>query len=306
MSLRLSMMMVAMRYGMRPLIGMTPSPRVARRSLDALTRLFCRRAPAVRVEEFELAGRPARRLTPPEPAGEAIVLYFHGGGYVTGSPASHTPMASRLASLAGISVVLPHYRLAPESPFPAAFEDAVAAWSALRSEGYDASRIAIGGDSAGGGLALALLAELLARGEAPLCAFAYSPWTDLTLSGASLSENARRDALLPVRRIEELTEMVLQGADPEDPRISPLFAEFTKAPPVYLQVSDSEILRDDSLRLAEHLKEQSVFVRVDRWKDAPHVWQMLDGWVPEARDALARTAEFLRDRLMLASPKVES
>ena len=306
MSLRLSVLMVGLRYGVRPLIAMTPSPAVARKSLETLTRVFTRPVRPAAIDEIKLADRPARLIQPPKPLNGAALLYFNGGGYVTGSAASHTPMVSRLVCLSGVSTYVPEYRLAPENPFPAAFEDARAAWEALRASGVEADRIILGGDSAGGGLALALLADLVATGERPAGVFAFSPWTDLTLTGESLAENARRDALLPVQRIRELTEMVLQGSDPNDTRISPLFADFTGAPPVYLQVSDSEILRDDSMRLAKRLLVQGVDVEVDRWPDAPHVWQMMDGWVPEARDALERTAKFIRARLTPPSPRSES
>ncbi|MCC5985181.1 MAG: alpha/beta hydrolase [Rhodobacteraceae bacterium] len=243
-------------------------------------------------------GPCAALWTSPGESGGPVILYFHGGGYVTGSPRTHAPLARYLARRADVPVCLPQYRLAPEHPFPAAFEDAVAVWEALIARGHAPGRIVLGGDSAGGGLALALLAHLCATGQpGPAALFAFSPFADLTLSGASLRENARSEILLPAERLATLRARILQGADPADPRISPLFGDFTGAPPVFLQVARTEILRDDALRMAEALRAQGAEVRCDVWGNLPHVWQFFPGWLPEARRALDQVAEFLRARL---------
>jgi acetyl esterase/lipase len=155
-------------------------------------------------------------------------------------------------------------------------------------------RIILAGDSAGGGLALALLAHVLGEGMRPAGFVGFSPWTDLTLTGESLVTNEAKDAILPRARMGELLEIILQGADPADPRISPLFAEWRDPPPVYLQASKTEILFDDSRRMVETLQSAGGEATFDTWEDAPHVWQIFDGWVPEARDALEKAGVFAR------------
>ncbi|RMD92953.1 MAG: alpha/beta hydrolase, partial [Alphaproteobacteria bacterium] len=218
-----------------------------------------------------IGGVPGLWLSCP-PSRRGLLLYLHGGAYVIGSSRTHKAMVARLCALTGAEAFLPDYRLAPEHPFPAAFEDACAAWSGLIERGYRANEIVIGGDSAGGGLALATLAHLCqSRRPPPAAAFAFSPWTDMTLSAPSLKENARADPLLPAARVAEARDYYLAGADPRDPRASPLFAAFPGAPPVFLQVALTEILRDDTLRMAEHLSSQGADVVTDLWPDAPHV-----------------------------------
>nr|WP_245243013.1 alpha/beta hydrolase fold domain-containing protein [Pararhodobacter sp. SW119] len=235
------------------------------------------------------AGGMALRLDPPQ-AGAGMILYFHGGAYLTGSPRTHAWMVGALARRAGVAAVLPRYRLAPEHPAPAAFDDALAAWQALRGQGVAAGQMVLGGDSAGGGLALALLGHLCRAGAPPAGAFAFSPWTDLTLSGASLHGNARCDHYLPAERMTEARAMVLQGLDPADPRVSPLFADFPDPPPVLVHVAATEILRDDALRLADVLPGAEIRVA----GDLPHVWPFFHAVLPEGRATLDATAGFIR------------
>ena len=305
MSRRLVVVNAILRRVGRPLLKRTKSPEKSRRDFE-LTARFLFRGPRRFAEPAEIGGVPGLDLRPPGSAAAPVILYFHGGGYVTGSPRSHLPMAGRLARMTGARTVLPDYRLAPEHPFPAAFEDAVAAWRGLRQAGVAAHEIVIAGDSAGGGLGLSLLAEVLSGGERPAGAFAFSPWTDLTLSGASLDENAARDAILPVERIEEIRGMITPDGDYSDPRLSPLFADFPGAPPVYLQASEAEILRDDTTRIADRIRAQGGEARVDFWPDTPHVWQIFTGWLPEADEALLRVAEFVAERFRASRPQSES
>lgn len=246
------------------------------------------------LRETTLAGRPALRLDPP--LGRPTLLWLHGGAYCLGSPRTHARMATALAKRSGAGLVLPAYRLAPEHPFPAAHDDACAAWEALAAE-IPPDRIAIGGDSAGGGLALALLRQLIAR-KAPLPAgvVAFSPWTDLTGAAASLRVLARRDALLPAARFQEIGALYLAGADPRDPRASPRFGAYPGAPPVLIQSSRAEILRDDARAMAARLRAEGVLVRHDEWRLTPHVWQIYAGLLPEADQALDAASAFLRQR----------
>ena len=228
---------------------------------------------------------------------DGVILYLHGGGYLLGGPSTHRALGARLSELTGLRVCLPRYRLAPEHPFPAAPEDAWAVWQALLDRGYPADRIVIGGDSAGGGLALSLLSRICAGGgPRPAGLFAMSAWTDLTLSGASLQDNAGRDRLLPVNQIGLTRDAYLGGADPSDPTASPLFADYPGCPPVFLQVAETEILRDDSLRMADALRQQGSEAELDLWGDLPHVWPIFQGWLPEADEALDRIARFTTAR----------
>lgn len=227
-----------------------------------------------------------------------IILYFHGGGYIFGSPRTHRAMLARLSGLAGTVAILPDYRKAPEHPFPAAIEDALLAYRVLLARGYAPENIVLGGDSAGGGLALALL-HLICRNDLPRPAglFAFSPWTDLTLSGASLKVNRDTDPYLPVERTEETAAMYLAGANATDPGASPLFGQFKGAGPVYLQVGSTEILLDDSRRMTDTLLSQGVQADLHVWPEVPHVWQIFQGRLRQADKALADVAGFIATRL---------
>lgn len=234
-------------------------------------------------------GVPALRM-----AGDPLLLWLHGGAYCIGSPRTHGAMAAALATRIGAGALLPDYRLAPEHPFPAALADVRAVWTALAGEAIPAGRIVLGGDSAGGGLALALLHELVAaKAPLPAALVAFSPWVDLTGTAASLRALARRDVLIPVGRFEEMREQYLAGADPRDPRASPLFGCFRGAPPVLVQSSRAEVLRDDARAMAARLAADGVAVTHDEWASVPHVWQIYQGRLPEADAALDRAAAFL-------------
>lgn len=240
--------------------------------------------PAVRVD-----GPPPG--TPPGPT----LLWLHGGAYCVGSPRTHAAMVAQLARRIGIGAVLPAYRLAPEHPFPAAAEDALAAYRALLAEGADPARLVLGGDSAGGGLVFSLLGSLRAVGlPMPACVLAFSPWVDLTLSHPSLRTLAGREALLPAGRVEEIRDHYLRGADPRDPRASPLFADLEGAPPTLIQASEAEILRDDARALALALTRQGVEAKLEVWPATPHGWQLYQDQLPEADRALDRAAAFAR------------
>lgn len=293
-------------------------------------RLLCKGLRAVRRKAFSLAGDPhrARRrfellaslaFSPPAGTGilsaemgvpglwvtngpdrEATILYFHGGGYLIGSAKTHQALAGELAQRTGAQVFLPDYRLAPEHPFPAAFDDAIAVWNALLARGYNPSEIVLGGDSAGGGLALALLSHLCKQGQRPAGLFAYSPWTDVTFSGASLVTNARSEQLLPADRLTEARSHILGGSRPgtaDDPRLSPFHASFPKAPPVMIHVAQTEILRDDGLRMRSRLPDAEIRVA----GDLPHAWPLLHNWLPEARDTLHASAVFIEACLRRAT-----
>lgn len=302
MSARLSILNALLRSVGRPLLKRTKTPERARRDFDAAARLVFR-GPRRDARRRQVGGVPCLDVRPDGAGLDRVLLYLHGGGYITGSARTHLPMVAHLARRAGLRAILPDYRLAPEHRFPAAFDDARSVWDGLRAEGVSADSVLLGGDSAGGGLALALLAHLLEDGQRPAGLFAFSPWTDLTLTGGSLKENAELDVILPVERIEELRAFLTEPDTLADPRFSPLLAKFDGAPPVYLQASHSEILRDDTLRLDAKLRDAGADVKMDLWPDTPHVWQLFRGWLPEADDALERTAAFAETCFRSSSPQ---
>ena len=310
MSLRLKIMMLAMKVFAKPRLKKIKTPQEARQTFERTARLMFRIPPLSLFQASDFSSGdttiPALWSSSGKCGIDHVILYLHGGGYIAGSPQTHRVITARLSRLTGMRVFAPDYRLAPEAPFPTALQDAEAAHAALIAKGYRAENIVIGGDSAGGGLALALTARLCAAGQALAAVFAYSPWTDLTLSGDSLQKNRNSDVILLTSRVEEMRDYYAANADPQDPGMSPLFAEFPNAPPILIQYSETEILADDSERMADHLRNQGVQVRLESWDDAPHVWHVFDGLIPEAREALQNTADFIRRALASRASTGES
>jgi acetyl esterase/lipase len=229
------------------------------------------------------------------PAGAAshTLLYLHGGGYIACSPKTYRSLTGACAKL-GFAVFTPDYRLAPEHPFPAAVEDAQAAWHGLVALGHAPETLTISGDSAGGGLAMALLLSLRDRGEAlPAAAVLFSPWTDLAATGGSVVTNVRRESMLWGPSLAAGATLYLGSVDPRTPLASPLYADMAGLPPLLIHVGSREILLDDSLRLAERARAAGVRVELRVWPVLPHVWQLLP-FVPEAAESLALAAAFLK------------
>ncbi|MCC0079528.1 MAG: alpha/beta hydrolase [Rhodobacter sp.] len=284
------------RHVMRPSLARDRTPEAARVHFErGARRLF--RAPPFSLMQDGSAGGVRGLWVSNRPRHEGAVLYFHGGAYLLGSSRSHSALLAEIARRTGVRAFLPDYRLAPEHPFPAAFDDAVAAWDGLVAQGFAPDRIVLGGDSAGGGLALALLSRLCRAGTPPAGLFAFSPWTDLTFSGASLVTNASRDQLLPAHRLTAVRTEILGGARPgdaDDPRLSPLHAAFPGAPPVMIHAAETEILRDDALRMRGRLPNAEIRIA----GDLPHVWPILHNWLPEARATLDQTGRFIQGCLL--------
>jgi epsilon-lactone hydrolase len=293
-SLRLRALNLFLRAVVKPQLRRSKDPAAARREFALGARMFLSSDGGMR-RERRGAAPPVEFFRPDHAGARGIILYFHGGGYLAGSPATHRGMIARLSRETGLVVAAPDYRLAPEHPFPAAWDDAEAAWTALIAEGRAPRDIVLGGDSAGGGLALSLLARLCAAGTPPAGLVAFSPWTDLTGGQPALRENAARDPLLPSDRFGMLVDFVLAGHPADDPRASPLFADYPGCPPVLFQVSESEILRDDSKALAARLTASGATVAVQTWPDTPHAWPVLAGRIPEADAALRMAAAFIGD-----------
>lgn len=228
-------------------------------------------------------------------APERILLYLPGGAYIIRTPNMHTAMVSRLCKTANAKALMTYYRLAPEHPFPACLDDAVKAYRWLLEQGIEADRIAIAGDSAGGGLTLSTLLALKAQKlPMPACAYMLSPLLDVSDQAPSRWKNALSDTALPAPQHRAINPrpLYLGDADHDDPMVSPINGDFSGFPPLYVQVSDSEMLLDDSLRLARRGHTYDVEVNVDIWHKVPHVWQAF-AFLPESNEALEKAARFL-------------
>jgi epsilon-lactone hydrolase len=227
------------------------------------------------------------------------LLYLHGGGYCSGSIVSHRRMVTEAGRAAGVRTLAIAYRLAPEHPFPAALDDALTAWRFLRDHGIAAAHIAIGGDSAGGGLTLALVNRLReSKKELPGCMWLVSPWTDLTLSGATLVTNDAADPIIHRSYLVELTDAyVPAGMARTDPRLSVLFADLKGLPPMLVQVGSAETLLDDSTRLAAAAGAAAVPVTLEIWPHMIHAWHLWNAHLEPGRQALASAGAFIRRHL---------
>lgn len=263
-----------------------------RRNLDAMGQLTPVPADAV-VERTTIGGVPGEWVSVPESRADRVFLYLHGGAYFLGSCASHRGFAVRLARACEARVALIEYRLAPEHRFPAAVEDAVAAYKAILESGVEPGRVVIGGDSAGGGLTGATLVALRDTGvPLPACAVLLSPWTDLATTGESLNTRAERDPFLDADGIRLAPKVYLGDADPRHPLASPLYADLRGLPPLLIQVGDDECLLDDSVRFADKAKAAGVDATLHIFPEMWHVFQTFP--IPEADEAIREIGEFVR------------
>lgn len=225
-----------------------------------------------------------------------VLLYLHGGGFIGCSPETHRPLVASLVRRLQGEAFVPAYRLAPEHPHPAALHDAMAAYRHLvHDRGIAPSRIVITGDSAGGGLALALVMALRDDGEPlPAGVAMFSPWTDLAGTGPSLDENSDRCAMFAGETIRRASHFYLGDMDPMHPLVSPLFGDFGGLPPLLLHASQDEVLRDDATRVADRARQAGVPVTLRLWRHVPHVWQFFAAVLPEARESLHDAVAFIQ------------
>ncbi len=307
MSLRLAAISLYLRLVQKPRLARIPDPKDARDAFERVASRIFRtpkdanvipdrmEGPAGPIAvEWISRGRPDRR---------AVTIYLHGGAYAMGSLATHRHLAAALALHSGARVLTVDYRLAPETRWPGAVEDAVACYQGLLNAGYAAEAIAFAGDSAGGGLAFATLVAARAAGlPDPACIVAFSPWLDLTLSQRSLERNARADPLLPASRLVETRDFYVGAADAAQPTASPLFADLPAPPPVLIQASRIELLEDEAAAMAEKLREAGGDVRIEWFAKAPHAWQLFCGLAPEADEAVRRAGAFIGRRIVRADP----
>ncbi len=275
----------------KPYLARVKDPAEVRRGFDTKARLFFGPRRAWRLTPLRLGDIAALEIEPSEAAPERILFYVHGGAYVFGSSVSHAGLAGALALRLGCAAVVPDYRLAPEHPFPAALQDMLTAWRTVAADG---STMILAGDSAGGGLALALWAALGPEDRLPAAVVLFSPLTDLAFTGLSVATNRDADPLLPAQRAHELADMYLAGLDARDPGASPLFGAPGRGARVILCVDDTEILRDDGLRMVDVLRAHGTRVDLIRTRGLPHVWPFFWRYLPEARATLDAIAARLK------------
>lgn len=299
-------------YALRPL-----DPPWIRREMGkprALRRLLARRVGAAIEELPPSGGWPGGERLTAAPGTPALVgdrppsvLYLHGGGYIACSPETHRMLVAAVVQRLGARAWVPQYRLAPEHVFPAALDDALAAYRHLLDvERVDPSTLIIAGDSAGGGLALALGQAIRDRGwPLPAAMVTFSPWTDLAATGASLDENSDRCAMFAGETIRRAAPLYAGDQDPRTPGMSPLYGSFRGLPPLLVHASTDEVLRDDALRVVARARADGVMVQSRLWPRVPHVWQFFSAVLPEARESLDEVVTFVREALLSTSRQRE-
>jgi epsilon-lactone hydrolase len=248
--------------------------------------------------ETDAGGVPAMWAVPKGADTSRVLFGIHGGGFVSGSMYTHRKLVAHLAKHIGIRALLVNYRLLPEGVYPAPLDDTYAAYRWLLDQRIDAGRVAVTGDSAGGGLSIST--QLRAREQGlplPGATMLLSPWVDMAVTGDTMVSNSGKDALFNLSWVQQLAAGFLGGTDPRDPLASPLYADLTGLGPVYIQVGDQELLLDDSRRLAQYAEKAGVEVRLDVFPEMQHTFQMMAGRAPEADDAIRRLAAWVRPKL---------
>jgi epsilon-lactone hydrolase len=253
----------------------------------------------IKLTPVDLGGIPGEWSMAPASDASCVLIFFHGGGYCSGSILSHSRMVTEAGRAAGVRTLAVGYRLAPEHPFPAALDDALTAWRFVRRDGVAARHIAVGGDSAGGGLSVALLNRLRDAGEELSGgAWLVSPWIDLTMSGATLATKDAIDPLIHKGYLGELADAYVPGGlDRKDPRFSVLYADLKGLPPTLIQVGSAETLLDDAVRFAAAAGAQDVPVTLEIWPHMIHAWHLWNAHLEPGRRALAAAGGFLRRHL---------
>ena len=254
-------------------------------------------APDVRCERVSAGGVPAEWVAAPGAAQDRVILYLHGGGYAIGSIDSHRAMAAGLSSAAQARVLVIGYRLAPEHPFPAAVEDSTAAYRWLLRQGIAPSRVVVAGDSAGGGLTVATLVALRdAKDPLPAAGVCISPWVDMEASGESMTTKAAEDPMIQREILQWFAALYVRDADRRAPLASPIYADLSGLPPLYVLVGTAETLLDDAVRLAERARKAGVQVTLEPWDGMIHVWPAFAPMLDEGQEAIEKIGDFVRAR----------
>lgn len=257
----------------------------------------------VRVRYSEVNGLKVAWLTPKRAVESKLLLYLHGGAYIMGNIGTHKQLVSQIARVAGVRALLPEYRLAPESPFPAAIDDAVGLYRALLAEGYAADDIVFAGDSAGGGLTMATLLSLRAAGDPlPAAACVLSPWLDLTASGETMRTKADTDPWFKPQDMPVVAKYYCDEGQLREPLVSAVYADLSGLPPLYIQVGGDEILLSDSTRAADKISAAGGEVELEIWPGMWHVFQMFVHLMPESRQAINKIGTYVRQQLKVTAP----
>ena len=268
-----------------------------RQMLDTIARKLAKLPENCKVQQLDIEGMYAEWLSSGNITDDdKVILYLHGGGYAFCSANTHRPLAASIGSSAGVKVLFPEYRLAPEHPFPAAIEDAVSVYRWLLRQGYDPAKIIFAGDSAGGGLSVAATLVLRDQNEPlPRAIVCLSPWVDLTSSGESYRKNKDVDPYLTVQGVKDAALMYSGHENPLDhPLISPIFADLTGFPPLFIQAGNHEILQSDAELLAKHARQAGVDVTFKIWDKMWHVWQISGDKLPEAKKAISEIGDYIK------------
>ncbi len=261
------------------------------------TAVFLGGAPDAKVEEVDAGGVPSEWVMAPGCDTGRAILYLHGGGYAIGSLNTHRRLAYDISAASAAKVLLIDYRLAPEHPFPAAIDDAAAAWRWLLQQGFAANRMAIAGDSAGGGLTIATLVNLRDKKLGlPACAVAISPWVDLEGVGNSMTTRSAQDPMVQKDGLLWMARMYLNGKDPKSPLAAPLHADLKGLPPTLVQVGTAETLLDDAIRIAEKMHAAGVDARLAIWPNQLHVFPLFAPILSEGRDGCIEIGNFIRSK----------
>ncbi|GLQ35000.1 hydrolase [Amylibacter marinus] len=296
MSIRLALFSGVSRVFFKAALKHIRNETVLRRYLDLVTKCNARNPKGVQYHADRLThmGRTVH-VEWAKPANDTtrVLLYIHGGGFIFGSARTHRHLAADIAQKIGAQAVLPNYGLAPENPFPTAIEDVTTCYLALLNQGVSPNDIVLGGDSAGGNLALLLLSRLAEIGtQMPACAFTFGAVTDLSKSSRTMMENQKSDCVLALSRFDDMKAMYAPDVAADSAKISPLFADFAGAPPILMQASRGEILLGDSQLMSDALRAQGCDVELQIFENNFHVFQILRGIVPEADQAVADVASF--------------
>ena len=253
-------------------------------------------APDIKKEKVSAGGIDAEWISAPNSSADRAVLYVHGGGYVIGSVNTHRDLLARIARASGARVLGINYRLAPEHPFPAAVEDSVAAYRWMLAEGLKPSRIAVAGDSAGGGLTVATLIAIRdAKLPTPGAGVCISPWVDMEGIGETMKTRAAVDPVVQREGLLGMAAAYLGGQNPRSPLAAPLYADLKGLPPLLIQVGDAETLLDDSIRLNDRAKAAGVSTKLEVWPEMIHVWQLFASFLPEGQQAIDGIGSFLKE-----------
>jgi len=287
---------VDMMRAQRGVIPQDIDPVTMRANLESMTSLMPL-PPDVAAEPIVVNGVRAEWVQVPDADPGRVVLYLHGGAYVIGSINTHRDLAGRISRASGARVLNVDYRLAPEHPHPAAVEDATAAYRWLLAQGHHPARIAVAGDSAGGGLTVATLVALRDAGvPLPSAGVCLSPWVDLEGIGDSMTERAHLDPMVQKEHLVRMGQLYLADHHARTPLAAPLYADLSGLPPLYIQVGTAETLLDDSNRLAERSRKAGVDVTLELWDDMIHVFQAFAPILPEGQEAVEKIGQYLRAR----------